>query len=234
MLRLPHNSIVGAVCWLLCAVLLVHLIIAKTAWSWFVRVPTLVLLACILAAVFYGLVYSAWRAEKAAETSGVLIAVGDGRDHSGERPEVQLGQGASTFVLDLLQNQAMNLFGLPQDTVRVKKAGGEVLLSTTVRDGAGNLVVEIVDNHWTVSPSKTNCWDKNYTQDSLEVKDGRGRVVLQVRLLPNRIQIQGEWPNLNAPGKPNVIYEDGQFSERDGITPRFKYPSELYWGERVN
>ena len=224
--------------WVIAWVLFLHFVQAQVRWlhaMWWPRRAFAAVLATVcLVALVYEPIYATWRAERAAETSGLLKAIPDGRDHSSENPQIQMGQGGTFFSLELLQNQAVNFMGLPQDTIRIKKSGGEVLLSTTVRDGAGNLVVEIVDNRWTVSPSKTNCWDKNYTQDSLEVKDGRGRVVLQVRMLPNTIQIQGEWPNLNAPGKPTVFYEDGQFNERDGITPRFKYPSDLYWGERVN
>jgi hypothetical protein len=67
-------------------------------------------------------------------------------------------------------------------------------------------------------------WDKNYTDDSLEVKDGRGRVVLQVRMLPDRVEFQAEYPD----GDTGLL-EDGFYSKEDGITPMFKYPSSDYW-----
>jgi hypothetical protein len=104
--------------------------------------------------------------------------------------------------------------------------GNEIKFSTTVRDSRQNLIVEITDNRWRVSPEKANCWDKNYTKDSLEVKDGRGRVVLQVRLFPDRVQFQVEWPQVGG----GVVW-DNKSSKETGIVPRFKYPSEDYWGE---
>jgi hypothetical protein len=187
----------------------------------------------LLAAGLYFPIRSEWRAEKAAATSGFLsVVVNDGLDHSDDPPRIQFGESDGGIILP---TETQPGIALPADLLTLKRVNDKrvndkLLLSTTVRDRAGNLVVEIVDNRWTVSPSKTNCWDKNYTDDSLEVKDGRGRVVLQVRLLPDRVQLQGEWPN--ETGK-NLITEQGQYDERTGIAPRFKYPSEDYWGQRI-
>jgi hypothetical protein len=194
----------------------------------FVKICLSVGVTSILAALLSSPIHSAWRAEKAAVTSGVLrVVVNDGLDHSNDQPMIQMGESQG-FIL--LPTETQPGIALPADLLALKQVNGELVLSTTVRDRAGNLVVEIVDNRWTVSPSKTNCWDKNYTEDSLEVKDGRGRVVLQVRLLPDRIQLQGEWRNETG---ENLITEPGQYDERTGIAPRFKYPSEDYWGERI-
>jgi len=73
---------------------------------------------------------------------------------------------------------------------------------------------------------KSSCWDKNYADDLLEVKDGRGRVVLQIRLLPDVVQLQVEWADRNF-----TVMEDRKYTEEDGITPVFKYPSDEHWGE---
>jgi len=153
-------------------------------------------------------------------------------DPPNELPRVQIGQGDTFLVLEPRENQAVNLFGMSFDVVNVKRVNNQLLLSTTVRDQAGNLVVQIVENRWTVSPVKTNCWDKNYTQDSLEVKDGRGRVVLQVRVLPHTLQIQGEWPLPG--GNHTLVAENDQYTDLEGIVPRFRYPSEEHWGERAD
>lgn len=194
----------------------------------FVKICLSVGVTSILAALLSYPIRSVWRAEKAAVTSGVLsVVVNDGLDHSNDQPTIQMGESQG-FIL--LPSEGKPGIALPADLLTLKRVNGELMFSTTVRDREGNLVVEIVDNRWTVSPSKTNCWDKNYTKDSLEVKDGRGRVVLQVRLLPDRIQLQGEWRNETG---ENLITEQGQYDERTGITPRFKYPSEDYWGQRI-
>jgi len=89
------------------------------------------------------------------------------------------------------------------------------------------LIVEIVRNHWTVN--KANSWDKNYDDDSLEVKDSRVRVVLQVRIFPDAVHLQVEFRS--GRGANSYFVEDGQYTEGDGIRPMFLYPSTDHWGE---
>ncbi len=176
-----------------------------------------------------------YRSQHAGLYSGVLRAVPDGKDHSKEQPMIGFpdGQGglrwsdaavasglASKQPLLTFQNKFQN------DKFNIRRDGNDVKFSTTVRDASGNLVVEIKDNHWRVSRSETDCWDKNYTNDALEVKDGRGRVVLQVQLTPSGVRLQGEWAT-----SENVFAEDGKYTKEDGITPMFKYPSVEHWGE---
>jgi hypothetical protein len=179
-----------------------------------------------LVAFVYDPIYATWRAEKAAETSGVLKAVSDGKDHSNDPLTVEIGEGGTRMVW--APGMKGPIFDLTLDVISLKRVNGELLFSTTIKDRNENLIVEVKDNRWTVSPSKTNCWDKNYSQDSLEVKDGRGRVVLQVRMFPDRMQLQAEWPTTH-----NGLSND-QFDMRTGIVPMFKYPSAEYWGERAN
>ena len=112
------------------------------------------------------------------------------------------------------------------DKLQLRRVGNTLLLSTTLRDSRDNLIVEIHDNVWQVPPERSQCWDKNYTDDSLEVKDGRGRVVLQLRIFPSKVTLQIEWPNLNS-----HLVESGKYTKQDGIQPRFKYPSGEHWGE---
>jgi hypothetical protein len=103
-----------------------------------------------------------------------------------------------------------------------------------------------VDNHWTVSKSQSAVWDKNYTSNALEVKDGRGRVVLQVIMLPDRVQIQGEWwhedgnggrivrPFPSDPVKtgPVFVMMTPLFhTDEPHIEPIVKYPSKNHFGE---
>jgi hypothetical protein len=96
-------------------------------------------------------IYASWRSEQAALTSGVLHPLSN---KSQPLPAIQVGQGGTVFYLT---DPKGTLFNFPSDSLRVREERGELLLSTTVRDKSGNLVVEVVDNHWTVSPSTTNC-----------------------------------------------------------------------------
>lgn len=189
-----------------------------------IRIPLNVVIVCILWFLSYPTVHEQYRVQHAALTSGVLRARSDGKDHSGNPIVVEFGEHGTTIGFPSGKNAGG--FGFPKDNFLLSRVGNQILLSTTVRDRQDNLIVEIRDNHWRVSKSETNCWDKNYTDDSLEVKDGRGRVVLQVRILPDRIQVQGEWPTTD-----NTVTQIGKYSKENGITPRFKYPSSEYWGE---
>jgi hypothetical protein len=176
----------------------------------------------------YPPIRKAYTREQARATSGELIAEDDGRDHTHDLPALQMGPDGTKLTWTGPSDQPM--LALYYDKIKLRMMNGRVLLSTTVRDDNKNLIAEIIDNHWIVSSSTASCWDKNYTDDSLEVKDGHGRVVLQVRVLPNIVQLQEEW-QWNPGTKSGGIYVRGHYSEKDGITPLFKYPSELYWGE---
>jgi hypothetical protein len=110
-------------------------------------------------------------------------------------------------------------------------------------DREGNLITELVRNEWKVAPSPRT-WDRNYTDDALEVKDARGRVVLQVRVLEDRVQLQGLW--WVDIGPPNGIMQLALRETPEGgaqftISPKdidpppiaeiFEYPSERHLGE---
>ncbi len=66
---------------------------------------------------------------------------------------------------------------------------GRVNFTMLIRDADGSAVAEIIDNEWHVNPGRG--FDRNYSDDALEVRDGTGDVILQVRALPDRIQLQG-------------------------------------------
>jgi len=183
----------------------------------------------VLVWITYAPIRAAYTKEKARATSGDLIAVDDGKDHSSDPPILQIGPtGGVKFAWTGPQGTPM--FTAPYDKIDVKMVKGRVYLSTTVRDQNKNLIVEISDNHWIASSSTAVSWDKNYTADSLEVKDGHGRVVLQVKVMPNIVQLQTEW-EWNLGTKSGGIFEDGKYDTKTGIKPMFKYPSELHWGE---
>jgi len=194
------------------------------------RIKSVVALSASVALVWitYSPIRAAYVKEKTKATSGDLVAKDDGKDHSSEFPTLEGGSGP-TFLHYKVPPTGHTIV-TPYDNIDLKMVNGRVQLSTTVRDDNQNLIVEIKNNHWTISSSTAVCWDKNYTDDSLEVKDGHGRVVLQVKLLPTIVQLQEEWQW--GPGtKPTAFFEEGKYDQKNGIKPMFKYPSELYWGE---
>src|SRR6185437_2799491 len=117
---------------------------------------------------------------------------------------------------------------------------GKLEVSTTIRDKNGNLIAELSKNEWKTSPDKA--WDRNYTANALEVRNAAGKIVLQVVLLSDRIQIQGEWLSPNGHGirivknpKNNhglMIGFQGEVpKDTPEIEPIFNYPSSSHFGE---
>ena len=128
--------------------------------------------------------------------------------------------------------------------LEVKLIKGQIYVSISVADSQGNIIAEVKDNEWKTSQSSL---DKNYSCDSFEVRDAKGKVVLQIRLKENVLQFQGI---LYDPEK-NLFWIIAQ-RERDGrmdgfievqepgksfsyaILPIFKYPGDEHLGELAN
>jgi hypothetical protein len=132
-------------------------------------------------------------------------------------------------------------------SIKIRRVDGGLLLSVQIRDINGNMIVEVIDNDWAVSQYGSS-WEKNYTENALEVRDGRGRVVLQVEIYDDRVQIQAEWWNEYGFGYrafrpypydpirtgPKLILMSPGFhpdNEQLMIQPIFLYPSRKYFGE---
>jgi hypothetical protein len=175
-----------------------------------------------------------WREEKAAALEGDLFLASSHATHS----LIQIGVG--NRYLDAEQPTQM----LADADLKVENDHGHLLVSTTVRDQQGKEVVRLERNHWTVNPDKAICLDKNYTDDSLEVKDGGGHVVFQVRLFPDHVQLQGEWANGKGADFLNVfnrkenriqfIIKSPTYDPKIDaimIDPLFRYPSSTHWAE---
>ena len=140
--------------------------------------------------------------------------------------------------------------GLKASQFKVEIVDAQVKFSTQVCDETGRLIAEINRNEWKVAPPP-GTWDRNYSNDALEVRDPRGRVVLQVRVLINLIQIQGAWslgPEWKPAGAAQVIIRQDPANRARAqflfypinpkpeaiwpdIIPIFEYPSELHLGE---
>jgi hypothetical protein len=153
---------------------------------------------------------------------------------------VQIGNGGGSFLFgsSLLPPWAYRV-GL-----QVREGASGVLLTTSIKDREGHLVVAVKDNHWTVYPPY--CSDKNYTRNSLEVKDSSGEVVLQAVLIGSTVRLQGIWRDQFGGGVELLTDENGKtFSviqwsnaaeerqKEEQISPIFLYPSSQYWGQKV-
>ena len=93
-------------------------------------------------------------------------------------------------------------------------------------------------------------WEKNYTRDSLEVKDGDGRIVFQLRIFSERVEFQAEWWDRDGngirlvqvkdnPGMPEsdktgfiiFIMKPTDHPDDPAIQPIFRYPSKKHFGQ---
>ena len=112
-------------------------------------------------------------------------------DQGGTIAKIQIGQ-SGVFIVGPNSDVRAYLFpALQKSEFKVELIDGKMKVSTRVVDGSGNLIAEITRNEWKVSPIQA--FDRNYSDDALEVKDSRGLVILQVRALSDRIQVQGAW-----------------------------------------
>jgi hypothetical protein len=128
----------------------------------------------------------------------------------------------------------------------IERIGKLVKVSTVFRDAQGSIVAELVRNQWKVA-QPPNTWDRNYTSDALEVKNAQGQIILQIKALPDRVQIQGIWrgrggsvfalsKNLDGrPGSSMLILPPGHDPRMEpNIPPLFRYPSSTHFGELLN
>lgn len=101
---------------------------------------------------------------------------------------VEIGSSGTKFVM--FDNSQVHEFF---DTMKLslQKHGDQLVVSARIMDRTGKRAIAIIKSgQWQAIEHETT--DFNYTDDTLEVKNAADQVVLQLRLLPNRIQIQGE------------------------------------------
>lgn len=174
----------------------------------------------------YPIMHELYRSQHAALISGDLKPFNGGSSHATISPTIKIDEGGS-FIW---AGKKGPIFTLDREDFSINRDNrGRLLVSTQVRDGMGNFVGTIKNNHWEVSNSKTACWDKNYTDKALEIMDGRGRIVLQLQFLdPDTIELQVDWRDERG---DRVKLVGKGYTDRDGIKPIFKYPSTEHWGE---
>jgi hypothetical protein len=158
-------------------------------------------------------------------------------------PELEFGDSGAVFSVREPGTPAFEFF--KNSHLTVMEDDGRIKVSTTVYDCKGRLVAELVDNEWQIN--KKTSFDRNFTDEALEVEDSNGDIILQVRLVEGCVQLQGKLygPNgegvaicrgVSANGNPNGIIETtGKKHNRlmSQIVPMFRYPSESHLGERL-
>jgi len=120
----------------------------------------------------------------------------------------------------------------------VELIDGKAKISSEIRAENGDIIAKIKRNEWQAIQPKI--LDRNYNDDALEVINSKGRVVLQIKVLPTTIQIQGEWWGANGYGDRALKTPEGGMEiiglshdsnpDEPSIQPMFLYPSELHFG----
>jgi hypothetical protein len=182
------------------------------------------------------------------KNSGILEAKSDVLFSSGEGAKVvkfEVGQSQTFFIGPNSPYGSIIFPALQESGFKVELVDGKIKFSTQITDDEGNLIATINRNEWQVAPPPRT-WDKNYSADAIEVMDPKGRVVLQARVLPDRIQIQGAWPHPKSALARIVLRADPSGSGAQFvfypkyptpeyvwpvIRPMFVYPSERHLGE---
>ena len=154
--------------------------------------------------------------------------------------------GNSGTILNYIGPNGKPLFNFFGTNIVVETINGQVLVSTELKDKNGHLTATLYRNEWKVAPPP-KIWDRNYSKDALEVIGPDGKVVLQVRALTDRIQLQGEWwgDSINGlrlvksddpaqPGAMMILFGKNRLItalNNTEIVKRFVYPSDLHLGE---
>jgi len=193
-----------------------------------IKVTFIVLLTVLLVWVSYPPIHAAYYREKSGAMSGDLeTVVNDGKDHTSDPPRLQIGTSGVIFRWD---KDPPVEYANYSDPIKVERVNGQVLLTMKLRDqDTGNVIVSIDKNHWMVS--KALSWDKNYNDDTLEVKDAKERVILQIRVLPNAVQVQAEFQQGRGDVNGGGLIQQGYYDRKKGFKSLFIYPSELHWAE---
>ena len=229
---------------------IIGLLLALVGWSrpddvplWLtIGVTALLIVGALIQGV---LIFKNRKENKKDRYSGTLRRVaGEILISAGDKIYPKLEFGDSGAILMFAGQPGLPLFKFFEDChLTVSRDGSRIKISTSIFDGKGNLVADLVNNEWKVNRNVS--YDRNFTDDALEVKDGSGDIVLQVRLVEDRVQLQGKFygPNGGAIAFGKGVDASGCLGgimEMTGpnnpvlkmkIQPMFLYPSELHLGE---
>jgi hypothetical protein len=133
-------------------------------------------------------------------------------------PILEVGNGS--FV-DLPENPDVDADDFPWlSGLQVNLIGGKANVTMPIRNSDGDEIGQIVNNQWTIySPQLIQ--DRNFNDNSLEIKDLKGDVIFQIQLIGNEVRLAGCFYPKTSSG---TLY-----SVNSWLTPSlFLYPSINY------
>ena len=211
---------------------------------WLTVSQSAVAVGLIIAAIGgFGAYHFGKQIDKESETrgaySGTLKASGRVLLAAQDRvwPQLEFGDSGAVFRYGGPNGSPLFKFG-EDSNLTVTSKDGQIMVSVAIRDKNGALIAEVIENDWKINPN--NSWDRNFSPDALEVRDPSGDIVLQVRALPDRIQLQAKLYDSNGRGIALGKATGGGAIELTGpnhpnlelkIEPLFRYPSSTHIGE---
>ena len=234
------------------ALVFVALLLAFAGWLLPDKIPlwitvSIVALLIIGAIVQFVLIIRQRKdARKAAYTGRLRREAGDIIISADDHIYPKLEFGDSGAILIFAGESGQPIFKFFRDShLIVERDGNRMLVSTSLFDSSGTIVARLDRNEWQVNANSS--FDRNYLEHALEVMDGQGDIALQVRLVEDRIQLQGKF---YGPGGAGIGFGVGTDAagNRGGaiemtsannprlkmkIEPIFKYPSDLHFGELI-
>ncbi len=156
-------------------------------------------------------------------------------------PKMEFGDSGSVLLFAGTPGTPLLTF-TKDNALTIEVENDQIKVSKLIRDNSGKVVAELIKNEWKVN--RNHSWDRNYSKNALEVKDDTGDIVLQIRLIGDKVQLQAKFYNSTGRGVGigKVLGPDGWGGgiELTGpnhpelllkIDPIFKYPSDSHLGE---
>jgi hypothetical protein len=131
---------------------------------------------------------------------------------------------------------------LDEISLDIRERDNKILVSTVVRDSDGFLIAKLQDNEWKINPPPRS-FDRNYNDNMLELKDSNGDIVFQIRVLKDKVQLNGVFygssgfgiafmpPPAHKPEWVPIYYLEKNQQPSQKLNPIFKYPSGEHLGE---
>jgi hypothetical protein len=205
--------------------------IQKTFWQRFCNFlrnqwqPLTLISLCVSAVPIYWYI----QGKKLTATSGVLSS-------PAQSAPMSISVGSAEFQMLSKDGVVFDEGGDPLLSIRL--LNGRLLVTTHVRDASGGLIAEIIDNEWK-HQNHPAIFDRNYTNDVLEIRDNTGRVALQLANVGNTIDVaatfhcKNGWTYETGPiggeGSGIELRHPGE-ALRYEILPICDYPSDLHFG----
>jgi hypothetical protein len=195
----------------------------------FFRNNWLALVAVISLAIAAIGVYWHLQDKKLTATSGVISS-------SIQSAPMSISVGSAEFRMLSKDGVVFDDNGDPLLSIRL--LNGKLLVTTRVRDASNGLIAEMNDNEWK-HQHQPAIFDRNYTQDALEIRESTGKVVLQVANLGNTVDVaaifrcKNGWTYIAGPiaGEGSAIeLRRPSVPLRFEIPPICNYPSDLHFG----